>query len=318
MNSKKRLMQFTAWIAGVGIFLLIVFIYSGALSNGQRDTESDWDFHFESSAHSGIHLEGGEDIPMNAQKIYPVENNGKLILSVSGSDVEVKTWDSGKVRIQWVNLRAGREPKDYHVMSKVEGNTVTVIGKRKSSFFSWNNDRIKFFIMMPKNFNPDVGTSGGDVSMREVVGKVNLESSGGDLNLDKITGDVHLETSGGDIIAKEIDGSVFAETSGGDINLERVTGNVNAETSGGDIIASMLSDSVNVRCETSGGDITLYVPETAKANLNASTSGGSVHLKLKNNFQGKIEADEVVGTINGGGSKVYAETSGGDIRILNQ
>lgn len=318
MKNTNNLVKFLIWCAGVGIFIIGMFFYSGALSSGNLKENDEWDFHFNGEYQSNVHISGGDELKINEVKQFIVDNGGNFNLSSCGGDVEIKTWDSNKVQIQWVNWKHEREIKRFRVETKQEGNTVKVVGTQHHSLFSWwKSDHVKFLVMLPKNFNPNIEVSGGDVNIQEITGNVKIETSGGDVVVNKVIGPVHIETSGGDVGVNEINGDVYAETSGGDIRLEKVNGNIKSETSGGDIIASVTNDSVDVKCETSGGDITIYVPETAKAQLYASTSGGDVQMKIKNNFQGKIKDDEVSGTINGGGKKISVETSGGDIRILN-
>ncbi|MBC7983800.1 MAG: DUF4097 family beta strand repeat protein, partial [Candidatus Obscuribacterales bacterium] len=70
---------------------------------------------------------------------------------------------------------------------------------------------------------------------------------------------------------------------------------------------------------TSGGDITVSLPRTYAATLDASTVAGDVDCDLPFTPQGSTETrrsrNSLRGSINGGGALLYAHTAGGDIQI---
>lgn len=319
MKSNTPLIKITVWLSISAAFILLLILYSGAISKSENRATTNWFGHVQFHGAHDEAFSRGEEVAMGERKEFLVEPNGKFLLDCGGADVEITTWDSNKVQIIWTNLKSETPPERFHVKAVQEGNTVTVVGKYHAGFlFSWDNDPIQFTVKLPKHFHPSVDVSGGDVSVADINGTVNVETSGGDITVKNIFGETKLETSGGDIVADQIEGAVNVETSGGDIQLQGIKGNVRCETSGGDIVAFVLDESPSLFCETSGGDITIYLAENAKANLRASTSGGSVSLRLKNQFNGNLEDHEIAGTINGGGGKISAETSGGDIRFLNR
>ena len=70
-----------------------------------------------------------------------------------------------------------------------------------------------------------------------------------------------------------------------------------------------------MKLATSGGGVTLRVPENSAFDLDASTSGGSVSSDLSVTAKGKASSSHLKGAVNGGGKPVILHTSGGSIRV---
>jgi len=159
-------------------------------------------------------------------------------------------------------------------------------------------------------------TSGGRIEMRNCEGSLKVRTSGGDIEVAGGSGSVNGETSGGRVTVKDFHGPARVGSSGGGITLENVAGKVDGSTSGGSISARFSSPpSDEVKLKTSGGGVTLHVPENSAFNLDASTSGGSVASELPVTVVGKIARGHLKGPVNGGGKSVVLHTSGGSIHV---
>jgi len=178
---------------------------------------------------------------------------------------------------------------------------VEVSGKRDGSGWSWfSNMKLKYEIMVPASFNIDVSTAGGDIKAGGITGTVNLRTSGGDIWSDRCTG------------------SIEAKTSGGDINIYTASSSVTAKTSGGDIELEYTGVNKGIELKTSGGDIDIKVSSDMKANVDLSTSGGRVsNSGVTINNATKMSRNKISGEMNGGGEKLVARTSGGDVELKN-
>jgi len=250
--------------------------------------------------------------------------------------VEFTGTSSGEVSIVADIRGSQREVDGFDISAWQSNGGVDVKGKtRRSHWFSWfsNDLQVHYTIQLPHEYGVKVTTSGGDIRVRSLKGKVRGETSGGDLLLsdvegevgletsggnvraDNLRGDVHMETSGGDIQIGPVAGSVDVSTSGGNIRINDADGKIKAETSGGDVIVSVRNENKGISLETSGGDIDILVPAGIAASLDASTTGGEVRCDLPVTMSGRFEESRIRGTINGGGNPIHAHTSGGDVRI---
>lgn len=182
--------------------------------------------------------------------------------------------------------------------------------------------------------NTEATTSGGDIRVGHTTGVVKAKTSGGDINVERADGDVDVHTSGGDVTIDSTDGSLKVGTSGGDITIgNAMGGGVVAKTSGGDIEAGLMA---SVRAleedwllQSSGGELTIRVPEGLPASLEAEIQIGSSWFGRDREY--RIESDfdldeqddggrngrtiRATGDINGGGHLIRLKTSDGDIRI---
>jgi DUF4097 and DUF4098 domain-containing protein YvlB len=270
------------------------------------------------------------------EKSFEVSPDGILLLRADFGDIAIKGGSSSRVNVL-VTMRGSLDDlDDFEITATQKGNTIEVRGNSKDeSWWRLGFDDVEamYVIEVPEKFNLDASTSGGDVVVNQVSGKVQAETSGGDITLERLSGEMLVETSGGDIRASDMEGdfkgttsggnivvtrvsgNIGVETSGGDIRISGVGGKVHAETSGGDIHISLSGSNKGIVAETSGGDIDVMTASSIQASLDASTSGGSVVCSLPITLAGEIDESRVIGTLNGGGELIRVRTSGGDIRI---
>ncbi len=264
---------------------------------------------------------------------FEVADGATLRLDTDIGDITVTGSEGNTVGIT-VDVEGDAEDvEDFTVKFKQTDGGVEVRGRTRNHHgwhFEWGNIDARFVVTVPKNFNLKLETSGGDVTVTNIEGTVKGSTSGGNVKITDITGETHMETSGGNITLKNVSGSIVAETSGGSIRGEGATGTLSVETSGGNIDLRMirakayastsggdvrlsLLDNQGVDASTSGGDIEIAFPGETAADIFAETTGGSVHCDFA--FRGTIEDGSLRGEINGGGLRVRAETSGGNISI---
>ena len=85
-----------------------------------------------------------------------------------------------------------------------------------------------------------------------------------------------------------------------------------------DIKLEYEGDNKGIDLSTSGGDIEVKVPKEINASMELSTSGGDVSCSLNMSNVKKISGSRLIGDLNGGGEKLLAHTSGGDISVTEK
>ncbi len=245
--------------------------------------------------------------------------------------------------------------RDYSVDVQQSGNEVIVhiqVRRKISSWFSWGNRGILIDVQVPEVFNADLETSGGGISVADLSGDVQsrtsggnirighingtvlgetsgggielagstrdarLSTSGGSISVGDVAGDLDAETSGGSIEAREVRGKAKVSTSGGNIDLDGAFGTVDARTSGGSVHATLTRQpSGDCYLGTSGGNVTVAVPEDIRLTLDAEASGGNVQTDIPVSVVGTVGKSKVSGSINGGGLRLTLRTSGGSIDV---
>ena len=274
----------------------------------------------------------GEDLRLIQEKNFSVKDWQNLYVKASGADVKVESWDKPEVNIKVYGNKRAAEKMEFDVYQ--DGDVVKVIAKRKGSFLNWSfgSMQVKITATVPKNFNTNLESSGGDISIANLNGGFKLRTSGGDVSLMNTNGNLFTETSGGDIKIFDHKGTMHLSTSGGDILCKKVEGDLEASTSGGEIKLELANSKTEAK--TSGGDIKIDYTGTNKG-IFASTSGGDVHIKLpadfkanaqyecsneiENNFKNskplKVTRGYTSAELNGGGERLNLKSSGGVITI---
>lgn len=294
---------------------------------------------------------------------FAVQPGGKLVVDVDFGSVDITTNNSGQVTVDVLRKisRRGKGDeaqflRDHPVKLSQDGNTVSISSKGKTRNVRWwfgsQRTEAKYTITVPSQFNAQIKTSGGGVSISDLSGEVKAGSSGGGFRFTRLHGNLDGQTSGGSIRVSDCEGSLKVntsgggielsggsgsldgstsggsvsvrdfqgptrvETSGGGISLENVTGRVDGSTSGGSISARLAAASAEeVHLETSGGGVTVLVPQSWAFNLDAATSGGGVSSELPVSVVGKSEHNSLKGAVNGGGKSMFLRTSGGSIHV---
>lgn len=265
-----------------------------------------------------------------------IETNsrGSLELSSIAGDVRLDSWDENKVKIVediLIEVYTEAEAKEilekYTLEIKKSGDVIVAHGPKRFR----NYVEISYLVTLPRKFEAEIHTSGGDFTIMDILGKYRFKTSGGDIDLIRVEGDIECSTSGGDLNIRSVKGHLEASTSGGDINcydssdnlklstsggdieLKSLSGEVVASTSGGDIEVVKLTGNCDLR--TSGGDVDLR-EITSTRTIEAYTSGGDIEgWHIEGNIKAKTSGGDIVfSNIKG---KLSSSTSGGDIELDN-
>lgn len=295
---------------------------------------------------------------------FNVGGGGTLEVDASFGSIEITTSSGNLVEVRVVREVRDRYRDDaaqllgeHDVQMAQDGNDVAVTAMLDDDARDrWHDDyrstplRVRFEISVPRAYNVDLETRGGNISVEDLDGAVRTETaggnlvfgningtvwghtSGGNIELDGSSGTAEVHTSGGNIMIGDVDADVDAETSGGSISIERAGGNVRADTSGGNITVGEVSGSINAsssggnvtahlshqpagdcRLSTSAGTVTVTLASGIALNIDASTSFGGVFSDVT--VDGRVSRNSIRGSINGGGPELRLRTSAGSIRI---
>jgi len=264
----------------------------------------------------------GADFESNLEKTFPTAPGGTLVVQADRGSCEIAPADGSEVRIRVLRQVKGGDKRqadelfaNHEVTFDTSGSTVSVIGKtaRKLPFVGTPHPpylMVRFQIDIPKKFGVDVRTSGGDVRIGDVDGKVKAHTSSGTITLGQVSGGVMAENSGGDIAIGEASAETEAQTSSGAIRIKKVKGKTHLSNSGGDIRVGEAQSSLFAK--TSSGRIDI---QSVGGDLEAQDSGGDIKVGAAN---GTVTAATSSGSISLGHIKsgaVNVKDSGGDISI---
>ena len=231
-------------------------------------------------------------------RTFTVSPGGELVVDADGASVHVSAIDGNQVIVHMVFGGSERNLDDIKLDAIQKDNGVTVTARKPGrNWFSWGRwGKQEIEVKVPRRYGVNVRTGGGSISAKNVTGNVELRTSGGSIHVDTIRGDVD------------------ADTSGGSVQLLNIDGKIRGNTSGGSVRCSLVGANRGISVTTSGGSIELKLPRGTTANIEARTSGGQVSTEIPVTSTAR-EKSELVGTVNGGGERIYAHTSGGSIAV---
>jgi len=241
------------------------------------------------------------------EREFEVESGQKIELEMKhGGSLEVEGWDRDLVRIQCTEERNGIDAYEIEVTETRSGlRFVAELEDRRI-----NSTNLKVKLMVPREFDIESESGGGEVSITGVTGDFRGRSAGGEITLTNVTGKANLTTGGGFITIEDSDLDGRVRSGGGGGVMRNVTGNVKA-TSGGGIVSYENVRDKQGDFRAPGG---LSAEGTTAGTVMYASAGGSIDLD---------EAPEGAIVQTGGGDidirrasrYVQAQTGGGDVEI---
>jgi hypothetical protein len=280
-----------------------------------------------------VRYESGSETELS--KSFDVGPGGSLSMDVDRGDIHVVGADQPSVNTRVVRevshaseAEATRILKEHHVVLEQHGRGISITAQEPWSFGRgswWNWWRhpdlnVRYEITVPRVFDVRLKTAGGNVEVATLHGNVNARTEGGHLNFNSIEGKVNGKTEGGNVKAVGCRDDVELGTEGGNIAVEDFTGKgLQAQSEGGSIVAEFaVAPRADCTLRTSGGNVTVTIPETAAINLDAHTDGGTTRTDLPVQVRGEQDRGTLRGTIHGGGVMLKLKTEGGNIRVLKR
>jgi len=285
----------------------------------------------------------GPSAAFAAQRTYERQLNaptgGRLTFSTDVGSVAVVGHDAPDVVIHAKLHGAQSFLARFHISVERTSSGVRISAHTAHrdwfDWFQFTPDRVRFVLEVPRDYPIDLHTSGGNLDVqglsapvrgmtegggiivRNVAGAINMHTSGGSIKAHGLEGPTKLTTSGGGIDVSDSLGDLDLRTSGGDIRIKNQDGMVYARTSGGSIRAE-LSGNRGVTLTTSGGGITLLLPQNTRASIEAQSSGGGVTSDFSLSTVQLSTGNHLLGTIGGGGPPIHLHTSGGGIHLARE
>ena len=151
----------------------------------------------------------------------------------------------------------------------------------------------------------ELRTSGGSITVGEVVSRANVSTGNGTVQIGEINGSAVVKNSNGDTAIREVAGDLQVNTANGNITVERPRGSVTAKAASGSIRIFDAS-SGTVRLETAAGQLEVGIHSGVAAYLDLNAKYGTLQNQLET-ADWPEQSEETV--------HVYARSSYGNIVI---
>ena len=245
---------------------------------------------------------------------FSVAAGGRLTIEADGADLRVTGSGGNQVVVHILMTGSERTLGRMTLSAEQSGNDVAVVTKHDSGkwtdwFGGWNIDA-KVEVQVPREYNIDIRTSGGDMTVGQLQGSARAKTSGGDIRVTDVRGPVDMATSGGDVRVEQIDGQTRLSTSGGDVEIVRLNGDLDAKTSGGYI---HLDDVVGkVLARTSSGNV---IARNVRGDSELRTSGGDIRATIDGKITAHTSGGDVTAELVGQNRGISVTSSGGDLTV---
>jgi hypothetical protein len=229
----------------------------------------------------------GEGIVRREEKRFAVKGQAELSVRTFDGSIQLRSWDKGEVLVEIERRGPDEESTKALVVNATQDGDRIVIEvpeprDRRDGFHigSWQSPSVSLIVTAPRKVNVTARTGDGSISADDLTGIVELASGDGSIQARKIDGNLRVRTGDGSIDVTDAAGRVEADSGDGSVELSGRIDALDVRTGDGavrlDIFdgSAMKSDwSVN----TGDGSITLRLPATLDADLDAHTGDGGVH-----------------------------------------
>jgi len=272
-------------------------------------------------------------------KSYTVTGRATVRIKVDDSRVRVATSDTNQVefRVTSEGFAAIEIGGKLHIDSQQNGNEVDLsvrLSPQVTIFF--NSKRLDTEVRMPRNADLQLETSDGRVELSNLNGTIVVHTSNGAVKASGLSGSIDIRTKDGDITADTLAGTFKLHSGDGKISGAALDGNCDVSTNDGAIHVAGRFDSLDIRSgngpvtaraesgskmsspwsiAAKDGSVTMEVPKSLQANLDASTGDGHISLGIPISVVQDLGKKAVHGSINGGGATLLIHTEDGSIHL---
>lgn len=288
---------------------------------------------------------GGKEYSYQFQKMINVDPPLELTINNANGNVIIKTNTEDRLKVDAVKrvyadskdeadlvadhvqisvARAGGhftiEPKFLRIQGRSLSFWDKLLGKSGEPSYG----AVDFIVSVPTDCNIDVYNTSGNIDASGIKGKVFLSGSGGDISVRDIQGRLDITMTSGKLVLTDIDGNIHINATGSDVSFYAINGDLEIRKSSGKTIGeSLIGDLTlsqttgtidlkyiegNLRIKSTSGRITVDQDFGA---LDISSESGNIIIKTELNSS----QDYYVETISGSIKFNIPGTSSGIIRM---
>lgn len=277
---------------------------------------------------------------INIEKVFDSSKINHISVDTSSTDICFIPEERKDIKVHFTGYTNSKVPI---LTAEISGDSLDINARiennNKGIILGFSITNLKINIYLPEDYIKDITikTSSGDVKM----GKLNVDSfaynaSSGDLTgedfaskssiIETSSGSVKLSGFGGDLELKTSSGDGVIEysyesantkvnTSSGDITLKNLTGDLNTRAQSGDIRIEYEKFNNKANLRSSSGDIDLILPSDSQFGIRVNTSSGSIRTDFSVAHSGKIDEDNLEGTVGSSNNQIIIETKSGDVSV---
>lgn len=265
------------------------------------------------------------------QKEYPLKGRKTIYVKNLRGTITVKSeWNNETLLMTATKKSTKPEYLDSLIVDDSKSDKTSI----KIETICSNNAQkasIDYVLVVPQNIRLELVSDNGNIVVKEVNGHIVAKTcNSGNIEIDNAQNTVYAQTEkNGSILINQAHNNVKAFAQNGNITIHNATKGVIAQAEKGtlDIECLQIPTTSKVSLNTNNGNITLRIPESTNAELQAHTERGTLtctHFltvkprttRLNSNEWTRV-IREVEGTFGSGEANITMRTNKGHIKILD-
>jgi DUF4097 and DUF4098 domain-containing protein YvlB len=259
------------------------------------------------------------------EKQFTVSGRPEVHVTTFDGAIDVQSWDKPDVLVQIEKRGPTREAVEaLEVKAEQNGNRVDLeVRKPLGDTFTIGFHRsasAKLVVSVPRNADVIARSGDGSIRIGHVTGRVELHTGDGSIRAEDVSGALSLTTGDGSITVDGAEGRLALETGDGSVNVTGSLAGVRLHTGDGSIVyraqqGVAMEDDWDI--STGDGTVSLYLPPTFGAEIDAHTGNGSIgnDLAISAPNQGEGNRHTLKGRLGSGGKQLRIRTGDGAIRL---
>ena len=229
----------------------------------------------------------------------------QVVLDTFDGAIELHSWDRPEVEVEVERRAMEQSLLDEIKVDASERNgviTVKVTGPARNirgvTVGVHISPTARLRVAVPRHSNIQAHTSDGSIRAEAIEGTLAFTTADGSITGSRLGGNLQVRSGDGSIRLDDVTGSLDIETTDGSIGIDAQPSVLKARTGDGSIRVNIASDTVmtdNWELTTSDGSVTLMLPGTFSAELDAETSDGAVrasHPLLEDRADQRAEGED--------------------------
>ncbi len=229
------------------------------------------------------------------RKQFDLEPGGQVVIKNVNGPVVINGWDKKQVRmvarkrVEASGQEAAeslRERLNIEIEQDARSLSIQTRTPRRSGgwFGKGSSASVAYTIDVPQNCN------------------LRIETTNGSIEVASVNGAILLETTNGKVTARELGGEVQVKTTNGSISADLVAIRPNSE----------------LDFASTNGSIKVYLPRDTAFEVHGKTTNGSIRSDFPVIVRGKYGSKRLEGKVNGGGTRLFLDTTNGSIALLER
>jgi hypothetical protein len=252
---------------------------------------------------------------------YPIRGRADLHVKTDDGSVTVEAADTAEVAARVTTKGWAISPEEVTITETQSGDRVDIevrLPRHRHWWPSAGHREVAVTLRVPRELDLDVRTGDGSVTLPAVSGNLQIFTGDGSITAEGARGVLRLRTGDGSIRATGIDGRLEADTGDGRMDVRGRFEALDLHTGDGGIVAEVEEGSrVSAAWQLRSGDggITLRLPVSLGAEIDAHTGDGSIVFDLPVTVAGELSRTNVRGRLGAGGPPIKVTTGDGSIRL---